>query len=161
MDDNLPNGFLDGNKFARHPIPLAPAGRFALYGAVRTRSRAPGSRGRAFERGSVRAFTSSSATVAETRRCGHAISPEWKESLVRQVLRKDIPAGKAVLEIGPGAGRWTEFLQPMSASVVGVDISQKCVDLSRDKFRNASNVKFLVTPDMAKVMKAKGLEPAS
>src|SRR5947209_6264611 len=51
------------------------------------------------------------------------LSPEWKDSLVRNVLRKYIPAGKDVLEIGPGAGRWTEFLAPMSSSLVGVDIS--------------------------------------
>jgi ubiquinone/menaquinone biosynthesis C-methylase UbiE len=73
------------------------------------------------------------------------LSPEWKESLVRQVLRKHIPAGKDILEIGPGAGRWTEFLQPMAASLIGVDISQKCVDLCREKFGSAGNAKFLVT----------------
>src|SRR2546421_4520070 len=74
------------------------------------------------------------------------LSPEWKESLVRLVLRKYIPTGKTVLEIGPGAGRWTEFLLPMSASLIGVDISQKCVDLCREKFRAGGNAKFLVTP---------------
>lgn len=73
------------------------------------------------------------------------LSAEWKESLVRCVLRKYIPSGKNVLEIGPGAGRWTEFLQPMSASLIGVDISQKCVDLCREKFASAKNVKFFTT----------------
>jgi ubiquinone/menaquinone biosynthesis C-methylase UbiE len=73
------------------------------------------------------------------------ISPDWKESLVRCVLRKYIPDGKNVLEIGSGAGRWTEFLQPMSASLIGVDISQKCIALCREKFASAKNVKFLIT----------------
>ena len=73
------------------------------------------------------------------------LSAEWKDSLERQILRKHIPAGKSILEIGPGAGRWTEFLQPLSASLIGVDISQKCVDLCREKFRSAGNTKFLTT----------------
>ena len=73
------------------------------------------------------------------------LSADWKDSLVRCILRKYIPSGKNVLEIGPGAGRWTEFLQPMSASLIGMDISQKCVDLCRQKFASAKNVKFLTT----------------
>jgi ubiquinone/menaquinone biosynthesis C-methylase UbiE len=73
------------------------------------------------------------------------LSTDWKDSLVRCILRKYIPSGKNVLEIGPGAGRWTEFLQPMSASLTGMDISQKCVDLCRQKFASAKNVKFLTT----------------
>jgi ubiquinone/menaquinone biosynthesis C-methylase UbiE len=73
------------------------------------------------------------------------LSPEWKQSLVRQVLRKYIPAGKDVLEIGPGAGRWTEFLQPMSRSLVGVDISQQCVDICSKKFGGSGNARFLTS----------------
>ena len=33
----------------------------------------------------------------------------------------------------------------MSASLIGMDISQKCVDLCRQKFASAKNVKFLTT----------------
>jgi ubiquinone/menaquinone biosynthesis C-methylase UbiE len=73
------------------------------------------------------------------------LSAEWKDSLVRQVLRRHIPAGKCVCEIGPGAGRWTEHLQLLAARLVGVDISQKCVDLCRKKFRACNNTEFLVT----------------
>jgi ubiquinone/menaquinone biosynthesis C-methylase UbiE len=74
-----------------------------------------------------------------------ALSAEWKDSLVRHVLRKYMPAGKNVLEIGPGAGRWTEFLQPMAAHLIGVDISQKCVDICRERFGRAGNAKFMTT----------------
>jgi hypothetical protein len=34
-------------------------------------------------------------------------SAEWKRALVAQVLRPTMPPGGTLLEIGPGAGRWT------------------------------------------------------
>src|ERR1700692_3869463 len=48
------------------------------------------------------------------------LSPAWKESIVRSILRPNIPAASDVLEIGPGAGRWTEYLLSIAGSYVGV-----------------------------------------
>jgi len=73
------------------------------------------------------------------------LSEEWKDSFQRCVLHKYMPVGKNVLEIGPGAGRWTELLQPIAASLVGVDISEKCVELCREKFGRAGNTRFIST----------------
>jgi ubiquinone/menaquinone biosynthesis C-methylase UbiE len=70
---------------------------------------------------------------------------EWKESLVRCVLRRYIPSGVNVLEIGPSAGRWTEILQKDAVHLTSVDISETCVNLCREKFREAHNCTFLVT----------------
>jgi SAM-dependent methyltransferase len=61
-------------------------------------------------------------------------SPEWKTSLVERVLKPRVPEGAAVVEIGPGAGRWTEHLIPRASSYAGIDISQTCVALCADKF---------------------------
>lgn len=36
-------------------------------------------------------------------------SPEWKQALIENVLARWIPLGAAVLEIGPGAGRWSRL----------------------------------------------------
>src|SRR5260221_9935445 len=46
------------------------------------------------------------------------LSPAWKESIVRSILQPNIPAASDVLEIGPGAGRWTEHLLPIAGSYV-------------------------------------------
>ncbi|MFZ2113596.1 MAG: hypothetical protein WAU77_07705 [Solirubrobacteraceae bacterium] len=37
-------------------------------------------------------------------------SSEWKQALIDDVLARWIPAGVVVLEIGPGAGRWSSEL---------------------------------------------------
>jgi 16S rRNA A1518/A1519 N6-dimethyltransferase RsmA/KsgA/DIM1 with predicted DNA glycosylase/AP lyase activity len=36
-----------------------------------------------------------------------------------------------ILEIGPGAGRWTEYRLSRGAQVTIVDVTQKCIDLCR------------------------------
>jgi ubiquinone/menaquinone biosynthesis C-methylase UbiE len=70
-------------------------------------------------------------------------SEEWKKSLIDNVLLKYVPAGGHILEIGPGAGRWTETLQQLAERLTGVDISQKCVDICREKFAHCSNAQFM------------------
>lgn len=72
-------------------------------------------------------------------------SPEWKASLVSCVLQRYIPGGVDTLEIGPGAGRWTAELQPISRHLTGVDISETCVDICRRRFAGSSNTTFLKT----------------
>jgi len=59
---------------------------------------------------------------------------EWKQSFVRQVLQPRVPADSVVVEIGPGAGRWTEYLIPLAANYTGIDISKTCVDLCTIRF---------------------------
>jgi hypothetical protein len=52
-------------------------------------------------------------------------SPEWKQALVRDVLERWIPAGGAVLEIGPGGGRWSAVLAARASQLVLVDVSER------------------------------------
>jgi ubiquinone/menaquinone biosynthesis C-methylase UbiE len=53
--------------------------------------------------------------------------------------------GKRVLEIGPGGGRWTiELLKFEPSTLVGVDLTQKCVDLCTERFKDVPNVEFKV-----------------
>jgi SAM-dependent methyltransferase len=49
-----------------------------------------------------------------------------------------------VLEIGPGFGRWTEFLVKSCDQLVLVDLSQQCIDACRQLFRDRSNIEFHV-----------------
>lgn len=71
-------------------------------------------------------------------------SEEWKASVMRSVLDKHIPAGKAVLEIGPGGGRWTGRLIERASGYTGVDISESCVRLCGEKFGGSAKAKFIV-----------------
>lgn len=72
-------------------------------------------------------------------------SPEWKTSVIEQVLRPNIPGGGVVVEIGPGGGRWTEELQKRASRLTGLDISQACVDTCKARFADCANVEFRVS----------------
>lgn len=69
-------------------------------------------------------------------------SAEWKETLVDNVLRKYIQPAKVILEIGPGAGRWTEYLVPLAQRLILVDVSAKCLDLCRARFSSQTNIDY-------------------
>lgn len=73
-------------------------------------------------------------------------SPEWKESVLRNILRKHMPEGGALVEIGPGGGRWTETLLEVGERLVAVDISEECLRVCAERFRDADNVEFVLTP---------------
>jgi ubiquinone/menaquinone biosynthesis C-methylase UbiE len=72
------------------------------------------------------------------------LSPEWKALVIKNVLRKNIPTGGTILEIGPGAGRWTEVLVEMADHLVAVDISDRCIELCKQKFHDCANAEFHV-----------------
>ncbi len=82
-------------------------------------------------------------------------SAEWKNSLVAQVLKPRVAVGSVVVEIGPGAGRWTEHLIPLSAEYTGIDISKTCVEVCSKRFAaDAAKAHFRVNegnnlPDVA------------
>ena len=71
-------------------------------------------------------------------------SAEWKQSLIGEILLKYIAPNKTVLEIGPGAGRWSEALQKISSRLILVDLSQKCIELCKKRFSKYNNVEFFV-----------------
>ena len=73
------------------------------------------------------------------------VSPEWKKSLVDEVLLHYIKPGTAVLEIGPGAGRWTEILQPLAREIFAVDVSARALDICKKRLSSATNVNFFLT----------------
>ena len=71
-------------------------------------------------------------------------SEEWKDSLVQEVLFRYIPDGKVVLEIGPGGGRWTEYLVPRSTRVFLVDVTCGCIELCKERFSGYINIEYFV-----------------
>ncbi|MGH9991094.1 MAG: class I SAM-dependent methyltransferase [Nitrososphaera sp.] len=77
---------------------------------------------------------------------GRAENPEqWLKSVLDNVLYKYMEQGKEILEIGPGAGRWTEYLQPIAKRLVLVDIAPKCIALCKERFAGRdSNIEYHV-----------------
>jgi ubiquinone/menaquinone biosynthesis C-methylase UbiE len=71
-------------------------------------------------------------------------SAEWKNSLIKNILSKYITEGGCVLEVGSGAGRWTEPLQRVAGHLIAVDIADRCIDICKRKFAGCGNVEFFV-----------------
>jgi len=72
------------------------------------------------------------------------LSREWKESLIKNVLCRYIPPGGHVLEIGPGAGRWTGILIDRAEQFTAVDVAESCIRICREKFGAKPGTTFLV-----------------
>ena len=49
-----------------------------------------------------------------------------------------------ILEIAPGFGRWTQFLVGRCESLVGVDLSPRCIEACRSRFAEAKHARFQV-----------------
>ena len=47
-----------------------------------------------------------------------------------------------ILELGPGHGRWTQFLHPHCSSLIGIDVAQACVDSCTELLGHLPNVEF-------------------
>jgi len=58
-------------------------------------------------------------------------------------LHRFVPAG-TILEIAPGHGRWTQYLRHLCRSLVIVDLSKNCIDSCKQRFRDASNISYVV-----------------
>lgn len=67
---------------------------------------------------------------------------EWKIKLINDMMYKYLKPSYVVLEIGPGAGRWTGHLLKKSKELILADISVKCLDICKGKFQKESNVKY-------------------
>lgn len=70
---------------------------------------------------------------------------EWRESVVEDVLLPYLGSGGAVLEIGPGAGRWSVALQARAGRLVLVDVTDRALELCRERFPEADNVEYVLT----------------
>ena len=50
--------------------------------------------------------------------------------------------GGRILEIGPGYGRWTQFLEAHCESLIGIDLAPSCVEQCEQRFRDCGNLAF-------------------
>ncbi|MGH7231520.1 MAG: class I SAM-dependent methyltransferase, partial [Nitrospiraceae bacterium] len=67
---------------------------------------------------------------------------QWFASIYPR-LHNFLPA-ETVLEIAPGAGRWTQFLMGQCKKLIAVDYSQQCVNICRERFAEVSHATFHV-----------------
>lgn len=67
---------------------------------------------------------------------------QWNFCLLPRI-RKYLPVA-TILEIAPGYGRWTRFLREHCHRLIGVDISEKCVDACQSRFGGDSSASFFV-----------------
>jgi SAM-dependent methyltransferase len=83
-------------------------------------------------------------------------SPEWTKSIVQNFISRLIPNESQVLEIGPGAGRWTQYLIPLSSRLHLVDLSRSSIEQCRARFGDDSRIEFHVNngSDLAAILDA-------
>jgi hypothetical protein len=67
-------------------------------------------------------------------------SAQWFTTIYPRIQRY-LPS-PVILEIAPGFGRWTRFLLPFCDQLIGVDLSQKCVDHCVAAFKDEPKARF-------------------
>lgn len=72
-------------------------------------------------------------------------SPEWRESLMDEFLRPNVGQQAAIVEIGPGAGRWSTELLRHASHLYLVDITQTTLDICREKLGDGDGVSYLLS----------------
>jgi SAM-dependent methyltransferase len=72
-------------------------------------------------------------------------SPEWRGALIDDVLARWIPRERVVLEIGPGAGRWSAALMERASRLILVDVSKRPLELCKSRFRDVENIEFVLS----------------
>ena len=70
--------------------------------------------------------------------------PAWKQQIIDEFLVPYVPEGTTVVEIGPGGGRWTDLIQARAARLVVVDVSERAIELCRERFAHCSNMECLL-----------------
>jgi ubiquinone/menaquinone biosynthesis C-methylase UbiE len=58
-------------------------------------------------------------------------------------IRAFLPSTR-ILEIAPGHGRWTAFLLDHCDDLLGVDLSENCIDVCRERFADLPKASFFV-----------------
>ena len=71
----------------------------------------------------------------------------WENVIVNQTILKYIRPGSTVLEVGPGAGRWTKVLASLCSRVVVADVSEAALEACRNALRSFQNVEYFLVAD--------------
>jgi len=63
----------------------------------------------------------------------------WKDSVVKEFLVPYLGPQVDVVEIGPGQGRWSQFIIANARTVALVDLSSNCIEACRRRFAHADS----------------------
>ncbi|MBA4058231.1 MAG: hypothetical protein C0490_26175, partial [Marivirga sp.] len=69
-------------------------------------------------------------------------SEQWKSALVDEIIKAYFKPGGVILEIGPGAGRWSTILAELSSQLILVDMTEKAIELCKYKLDIYSHCEF-------------------
>jgi len=72
------------------------------------------------------------------------LSPEWKQRIIDELMLPHMPQGGQLLEIGPGAGRWSEFLQTRASHLYLLDVAEQSLAACRRRFADKSNIEYVL-----------------
>jgi glycosyltransferase involved in cell wall biosynthesis/SAM-dependent methyltransferase len=73
------------------------------------------------------------------------LTEEWKMSVVDDVMYTNFTPGGIILEMGPGAGRWSEYLQKIAKTLILVDSSDLYISICRKKFVKCQNISYQIS----------------
>jgi SAM-dependent methyltransferase len=66
----------------------------------------------------------------------------WYRSVLPRIIRF-VPSG-TILEIGPGFGRWTQYLRQLCDRLILVDLSERCIRSCQERFAADPHIEYLV-----------------
>jgi SAM-dependent methyltransferase len=58
-------------------------------------------------------------------------------------IQRYVPAPR-ILEIAPGYGRWTQFLKDLCDELIVVDLSERCIEQCKERFRDERHIAYHV-----------------
>ena len=65
---------------------------------------------------------------------------QW-DQLIYPKIKKYLPV-ETILEIAPGRGRWTKFLENHCQKYMGVDLAPSCIDFCKKRFKQEEKFQF-------------------
>lgn len=68
------------------------------------------------------------------------VEMQWHASILPRI-HAFVPT-RCILEIGPGFGRWTDFLKDLCDRLIVVDLSKKCIRACQHRFRHCSHINY-------------------
>ena len=69
---------------------------------------------------------------------------DWKQGFIDDVILRHLDGRGAILEVGPGAGRWTETLHKVADRLILTDITPKCIELCKERFADVGHIEYHV-----------------
>jgi SAM-dependent methyltransferase len=70
-------------------------------------------------------------------------TPALWQATVLPRIHAFLPTG-TILEIGPGFGRWTQYLKDACDRLVIVDLAERCIEHCRERFADETNIEYHV-----------------